>query len=297
VLGVVGPSGAGKSTLIRCVNLLERPTSGQVRVDGVELTALDASRLRHARRGIGMIFQHFNLLDSRTALRNVAHPLELAGVRRSEREGRARELLGMVGLGDRADARPGQLSGGQKQRVAIARALAAQPRVLLCDEATSALDPETTRSILALLRSLRDELELTIVIVTHEMGVVKAVCDSVALVDRGRVADSGRLGDVASRPGSALGRELLPALPSASSQGRRPGAVVLELTFVDDADRDVLSGLVSRFSLAPHVLGGAVESIGGRRFGRLQLEVESGSRTPAVVDWIVERGVHAEVAA
>ena len=181
IYGIVGRSGAGKSTLLRCVNLLERPDSGRVTVLGQEITALDEAALRRARRGIGMVFQHFNLLSSSTVAGNIAFPLEIAGVPRAEREARVAELLPLVGLEDRRDYYPAQLSGGQKQRVGIARALASRPKVLLCDEATSALDPETTEEILSLIRSIRDRLDLTVLLITHEMSVVKAICDRVAV--------------------------------------------------------------------------------------------------------------------
>ena len=200
VFGIVGRSGAGKSTLIRCVNLLERPDSGEVEVWGRDLLALDEAGLRDARRGIGMVFQHFNLLSSRTVAGNVAFPLEVAGLGRAEREARVREVLPLVGLDGKRDAFPAQLSGGQKQRVGIARALASRPRILLCDEATSALDPETTAEILDLVRALRDRLDLTVLLITHEMAVVKVICDQVAVMQAGRIAEQGRVFDVFTRP-------------------------------------------------------------------------------------------------
>lgn len=191
VFGVIGQSGAGKSTLIRLLNALEKPSAGRVIVDGTDLATLTPSALRALRRRIGMIFQNFGLLSSRTVADNVAYPLRLAGVGKAEREVRVAELLDRVGLSERADAYPAQLSGGQKQRVGIARALATRPDILLCDEATSALDPETTRSVLALLRDLNRELGLTIVLITHEMAVVRAVCDRVAVLDAGLLVETG----------------------------------------------------------------------------------------------------------
>lgn len=190
-MGVVGESGAGKSTLIRCVNLLERPTSGQVVVGGADLTALPARQLSRARRNIGMIFQHFNLLASRTVYGNVAFPLELAGMDAGRIDRRVSELLRLVGLENKATDYPTSLSGGQKQRVAIARALANNPGILLCDEATSALDPATTRNILALLKEINDTMHITILLITHEMDVVKAICNDVAVLSRGRLEDKG----------------------------------------------------------------------------------------------------------
>ncbi|MHC9419441.1 methionine ABC transporter ATP-binding protein [Sphingomonas citri] len=191
VYGVIGRSGAGKSTLLRLLNGLERASAGEVRVDGAALSTLDAAGLRALRRRVGMIFQSFGLLGNRTVAGNVALPLALAGVPRAERDARVAELLARVGLADKAGVYPARLSGGQRQRVGIARALATRPDILLCDEATSALDPETTRSVLALLGELNRELELTIVLITHELSVVRAICDHVAVIDRGRVVESG----------------------------------------------------------------------------------------------------------
>jgi D-methionine transport system ATP-binding protein len=268
--GVVGPSGSGKSTLVRLVNLLERPTSGSVAVDGRVLTELPDDEVRQARRSIGMVFQHFELLDSRTAAGNVEHPLELAGVGRAERRRRAAELLDLVGLGERADAHPGQLSGGQKQRVAIARALAGRPRVLLCDEATSALDQASTTGVLELLRRVRSELGLTVLLITHEMAVVKAVCDSAVLLERGRVVDSGRLSEVLTREHSPLGDALLPA-PLADDDAGHDG-VLLRVTVTDRTPETVvLRTLVGELGMEVEVAGGSVETVAGGRYGRLLL--------------------------
>ncbi|MGY1764653.1 methionine ABC transporter ATP-binding protein [Geodermatophilus sp. SYSU D00779] len=268
--GVVGPSGSGKSTLVRLVNLLERPTSGSVTVDGRVLTELPDDQVRQARRSIGMVFQHFELLDSRTAAGNVEHPLELAGVGRAERRRRAVELLELVGLGERADAHPGQLSGGQKQRVAIARALAGRPKVLLCDEATSALDQASTTGVLELLRRVRSELGLTVLLITHEMAVVKAVCDSAVLLERGRVVDSGRLSEVLTREHSPLSDALLPA-PLADAGAGHDG-VLLRVTVTDRTPETVvLQTLVGQLGLAVEVAGGSVETVAGGRYGRLLL--------------------------
>ena len=248
VMGIVGPSGSGKSTLARIINLLERPTSGTVVVDGLELTALSAGELNRARRGIGMIFQQFNLLDSRTALANVELPLELAGVGRIERRARATELLERVGLGDKLDAHPAQLSGGQRQRVGIARALTPRPGVLLCDEATSALDPVSTTSVLQLLRELTDELDLTTVLIPHEMDVVKRACDHVTLLEGGSVVDAGALGDVVRRPDSPLATRLLPR-PDRRPGEQAVGEQVVEIT-VGGSDHDVvLTELIRRYDV------------------------------------------------
>jgi D-methionine transport system ATP-binding protein len=207
IVGVIGRSGTGKSTLIRCVNRLEEPTSGRVLIDGHDVTRMGGAQLRATRRRIGMIFQQFNLLNSRTAAENVALPLEIAGVSRQRRRARALELLDLVGLKDRAHSHPAQLSGGQKQRVGIARALASEPTILLSDEATSALDDETTNSVLDLVKRINAELGLTVLLITHEMDVVRRICDSVALLDAGKIVERGPVSEVAWRD-SRLGRGL-----------------------------------------------------------------------------------------
>ncbi|MBO5999497.1 MAG: ATP-binding cassette domain-containing protein [Lachnospiraceae bacterium] len=209
IFGIIGLSGAGKSTLVRCINLLERPTSGQVLIDGADIMALPRKELLQLRRLIGMIFQGFNLLEQRTALRNITYALEVAGVRYKDAEKRAEELLELVGLKDRAGSYPSQLSGGQKQRVAIARALATNPKYLLCDEATSALDPNTTRSILELLKQINETMGVTIVIITHEMKVIDQICGRVAVLDNSRVAEVGRVSDVFTDPTAEITRELV----------------------------------------------------------------------------------------
>jgi D-methionine transport system ATP-binding protein len=236
------------------VNLLERPTSGRVVLDGQVL---------------GMVFQHFNLLDSRTAAGNVEHPLELAGVAKSERRRRVADLLDLVGLADRHAARPAQLSGGQKQRVAIARALAANPKVLLCDEATSALDQASTAGVLELLRQVRAELGLTVLLITHEMAVVRAVCDSAVLMDRGRVVDGGPLTEVLTRPHSPLATQLLPLPAVADAAGDLVRVTVTEAA----PEGRVLRTLAGELGLDVEVVGGSVETVAGRRFGRLLLSV------------------------
>lgn len=248
VFGVLGRSGAGKSTLARCMNLLERPTSGTIEIDGDEITALSDRALRTARQRIGVVFQHVNLLSSRTAAANVAYPLEVAGLGKAERATRVAELLELVGIADRANAYPAQLSGGQRQRVGIARALAAHPSVLLCDEATSALDPETTQSIVELLRDLNQRLDLTILLITHEMAVARALCDTVAVMDAGRVVESGTFAALGADPSSLLRTKFL-------SDMAGPAAVQADLTFADGVDAVVLGVLAERFGLDTTVLG------------------------------------------
>lgn len=273
IYGVIGRSGAGKSTLIRTVNMLERPDAGTVTVDGVDLTGLGSAELRHARQGIGMIFQQFNLLESRTVRGNVELALEIAGADRAARRKRSGEIMELVGLTDRAHARVFELSGGQKQRVGIARALAADPKVLLSDEATSALDPETTASILGLLRELNRELGLTILLITHEMDVVKTLCDSAALMRDGRIVEHGRLDDIVLRTDSVMSRDLFPL-------GELPeprGTAIIEITFVGLASEEpVISRLARTHELDVSLLGAAIETIHGRQTGRTRLEL-SGS--------------------
>ncbi|WP_263753085.1 methionine ABC transporter ATP-binding protein [Kosakonia cowanii] len=209
IYGILGRSGAGKSTLIRCLNLLERPTAGRIIVDGCDITRLDNAGLRVHRLRTGMIFQHFNLLHARTVAQNIAVPLEIAGVPKAQRQSRIEELLWLVGLSDKAHAYPSQLSGGQKQRVGIARALATRPQVLLCDEATSALDPQTTASVLSLLADINQKLNLTIVLITHELEVVKTLCDHAALLEDGELIEDGKIADLLMTPRSKLRQSLL----------------------------------------------------------------------------------------
>ncbi len=283
VYGVVGQSGAGKSTLLRCVNLLERPTSGRVVVDGHDMTALGASDLRRARRRIGMVHQHFALLSSRTVAGNIAFPLENAGVPRRRRAARVAELLDLVGLGDKAKAHPAQLSGGQKQRVGIARALASDPVVLLSDEATSALDPETTASILELLRDLNRELGLTILLITHEMDVIKRICDSAAIMESGTFQESGKVLDLIATPGSRLASSLFPLPPTDA-----PDAVAV--TYPRAYDEPLMSELTRRFGVDVNILAGAVEQVAGTSVGRLNVQV-TGERRDGALRFLTDKGL------
>ena len=231
IFGIIGLSGAGKSTLVRCINLLEKPTSGQVLIDGRDLTGLSQKELLLTRRSIGMIFQGFNLLEQRTVLKNVCFPLEIAGTPRADAVKRAEELLGLVNLADKKDAYPSQLSGGQKQRVAIARALATKPKYLLCDEATSALDPNTTRSILELLRQINDTLGVTIVVITHEMRVIDSICDRVAVIDQSRIAEEGKVSEVFANPRSDIAKQLILRKESAGGAFNKFSGKKLRLVF------------------------------------------------------------------
>ena len=292
--GIIGHSGAGKSTLVRCLTLLDRPTSGSVTIDGRELTAVRDSEIRAARRRIGMVFQHANLMDSRTAAANIAHPLELVGTKKSVIGARVKELLALVGLEGSAGAYPAQLSGGQKQRVGIARALASDPDVLLCDEPTSALDPSTTDDILDLISDLTRRLDLTVLIITHEMNVVKRICDSVSLLEAGRVVEHGPLREVASDLRGRLAKQLIP-LPATPPS---PGGPVLELLFTGQTTSDpVLSALTRRFDTDVNVLAGSVELLAGTRFGRLRIQLDTHTDMAAVHEYLALQGVTVEVAA
>ncbi|TDE43000.1 ATP-binding cassette domain-containing protein [Nonomuraea mesophila] len=286
--GVLGRSGAGKSTLLRCVNLLERPTAGTVTVAGQDLTALGDRELNRARQRIGMIHQHFALLSSRTVAGNVAFPLEVMGVPRAERRRRVAELLELVGLGGRGKDRPHQLSGGQKQRVGIARALAGNPSVLLSDEATSALDPATTQSILALLKRLNAELGLTILLITHEMDVVKTVCDSVAIMAEGRIEESGAIADLIRTPGSRLTREIFP-LPEPAQAG------TVTLTFTGDPGRPVVSEVVRKFDVDVSIMGGSIQELASGQAGRLRVVLD-GADSGAALAYLRDSGLIVEVA-
>ncbi|MCW5748790.1 MAG: methionine ABC transporter ATP-binding protein [Alphaproteobacteria bacterium] len=307
IFGVIGRSGAGKSTLIRCINLLERPTSGTVRVDGQDLASLDTRALNAARRDIGMVFQHFNLLSSRTAFDNVALPLEIAGRKPAEIAPRVAELLELVGLADEARRYPAQLSGGQKQRVGIARALANRPKVLLCDEATSALDPETTIQILDLVADINRRLGVTVVLITHEMNVVRRIAGKVAVLERGRMLESGAVYDVFTRPQSETTRSFVAetvgySLPAAlrATASRHPGvgaATLLRVDLTDAAAREPLvSELSRRFALDLNIVAGRIDEIQGRPFGSLAM-IAAGKPDciETAIGHLRQRNVHVEV--
>ena len=273
IFGIIGLSGAGKSTLVRCMNLLETPTEGTVRVDGQDITTLSPKELRKARQSITMIFQGFNLLMQRSALDNICFPLELSGTPRKEAIARARELLKVVGLEDREGAYPAQLSGGQKQRVAIARALATNPKVLLCDEATSALDPTTTQSILALLQELNRTLGVTVVIITHEMKVVEQICGRVAILAESHVVEEGKVSEVFRHPKTAAARQLLmPGSETARetlAQGR-----AYRITFDGStAEQPVVSGMVLSCGEPVNILFADMKNIEGKTYGQMLLQL------------------------
>jgi D-methionine transport system ATP-binding protein len=294
IAAIVGPSGAGKSTLFRCVNLLERPTAGTVEVDGKELTNLSPRELRVARRAIGTVFQSANLLRRLTAAQNVALPLRFLGLPDAEVHQRVRELLERVGMLNRANHYPGQLSGGQRQRIGIARGLATRPSVLLADEATSGLDPETTRSILALLSELRGDLGVTIVVITHEMDVVRSVADVVAQLDHGQIIEQGRVGDVVRRSDSPLSTALLPDQPAPPAPA---GETVWQLRYVNAAvDPNWLSRLSRELGTDIGLLSGLVETVGGDHAGRLTVGIRAGLPAGRVTEAFAAYGIQAHLA-
>ena len=284
IYGIIGMSGAGKSTLVRCINLLEKPTSGEIIVNGQRLDTMPPAQLRAARREITMIFQRFNLLLPRTCLRNVCFPMELAGAKRAEAEQRARELLELVGLPDKADSYPAQLSGGQQQRVAIARALAPHPKVLLCDEATSALDPNTTRQILELIRDINQKLNITVVVITHQMSVVKEICSHVAILDEGRVAESGLVGTVFAAPKSAAGRRLV--FPGgADAQVYDPSEEKLvRLVFKDSKTTSIplIARLAAEENIFCNVISASTQKLSEEVYGSMMLGIPSSQFDKAV---------------
>ncbi len=273
IFGIIGLSGAGKSTLVRCMNLLERPTSGVVRVNGAELTGLADRNLRKARQSIGMIFQGFNLLMQRTALDNVCFPLELGGMSRSEARKKARPFLELVGLEDRENAYPTQLSGGQKQRVAIARTLVTDPKVILCDEATSALDPTTTQSILALLKELNEKLGVTVVVITHEMKVVEQICDRVAIIADSHIVEQGAVADVFHHPQTAAARQLITPKGAISEKSTIHGPLY-RITFDGStSDQPIVSGMVLASGAPVNIWYADTKDIDGKAHGQMLLEL------------------------
>ncbi len=307
ICGVIGASGAGKSTLIRCANLLERPTSGNVIIDGLELTHLSERKLIQARRQIGMIFQHFNLLNSRTVFDNVALPLELNHTPRDEIQHRVTELLELTGLAEKKNAWTANLSGGQKQRVAIARALASSPKILLCDEATSALDPATTRSILTLLKDINRRLGLTILLITHEMDVVKRICDQVAVISNGKLIEQGAVSELFSHPKTRLAQQFIEStlhldipedyiirLRTEKQLNLMP---LLRLEFTGQSvDAPLLSEAARRFNINNNIISAQMDYAGGIKFGVMLTEMEGSDQDiDAAVTFLQRNHVKVEV--
>ncbi len=268
IFGIIGLSGAGKSTLVRCINFLEVPTSGKVVIDGDEMGTLSKKQLLIKRRSIGMIFQGFNLLEQRTVLKNICFPLEIAKVPKEQAVKRARELLELVGLADKESSYPSQLSGGQKQRVAIARALAAETKYLLCDEATSALDPDTTRSILDLLKKVNKELGVTIIVITHEMKVIESICDRAAVLDGGNVAELAPVSELFANPKSDIARKLI--LPAVNTAEEIRGGRVIRIIFDGETSyKPVIANLILSCQAPLNILKADTQDVGGKAFGQI----------------------------
>ena len=306
IFGIIGYSGAGKSTLVRCINLLERPTAGTVTVDGQELTRMPERELRQARKKISMIFQLFNLMPSRTVEQNVAFPLKGSGLSREETRRKVLELLELVGLPDKAEAYPSQRSGGQKQRVAIARALASDPKVLLCDEATSALDPQTTQSILRLIKDINQKTGITVVVITHEMAVVKEICHRVAVMDKGRVVEEGSVFEVFSNPQQPVTRSFI---ATTSNLGKieeliaandpivavKPGEIVARLNYgQSNVSEAAISEVSRRFNVDVSIIFSNTEILDGQPLGGL-VALISGDKVGEAIGYLSEKNVVVEV--
>lgn len=308
IFGIIGFSGAGKSTLVRCINLLERPTNGKVFVDGEELTALKVGQLRQHRKKIGMIFQQFNLFSSRTVWENIAFPLKKSGLKKNEIQEKVNSLLELVGLQERKDAYPSQLSGGQKQRVAIARALANDPQVLLSDESTSALDPQTTQSILELLKRVNKELGITIVVITHEMQVVKEICDEVAVMEDGRVVEQGPVFELFAAPKENITRNFVDSTSNLSKIYQlvekkkpitrlEPGQCILRLQYLErDASEALVSAISRKYDLDVNIIFGNIELIHDNPIGGL-VAIVSGKEEQIgnAISWLKEKNIGVEV--
>ena len=308
IFGIIGFSGAGKSTLVRCINLLERPTSGSVTADGKEMTALSARERRQARKKIGMIFQHFNLMPSRTVFGNVAYPLRGSGLSGEQIADKVHRLLELVGIGDKAEAYPKQLSGGQKQRVAIARALANDPNVLLCDEATSALDPQTTKAILRLLKNLNEKLGITVVIITHEMAVVKEICDRVAVMEHGRVVEQGEVFNVFADPRQEITRSFIHTTSNLRKIEElieedspvvqlKPGELIVRLSYIQRNVSEPLISTVSRkFDITLNIIFSDIAIVQNAPIGGT-VAIISGERAQITqaIAYLIEKNVGVEV--
>lgn len=283
VYGIIGMSGAGKSTLVRCINMLERPTVGQVLIDGKDIGTLSKKELLNERRNITMIFQGFNLLMQRTCLRNISFPLELAGVKKAEARKKAMELLELVGLPDKANVYPAQLSGGQQQRIAIARALATNPKILLCDEATSALDPKTTHAILELILDINKKLGITVIIITHQMSVVEQACRHVAILDNGEVVEKGEVFEIFASPKSEAARRLV--FPESSVEPEKTSSQFREIRVVfngaEASAHPIIAHMAVEKGIEASILGANTKSIGNKAYGNMLLGVEDNDETVA----------------
>lgn len=297
IFGIIGMSGAGKSTLVRCLNFLERPTTGTVYVDGHDLNAMSPAQLRAERLSIAMIFQHFNLLMQRNVIGNVMFPMEIAGVDRKKAKKRAMELLTEVGLADKAKSYPAQLSGGQQQRVAIARALANNPKILLCDEATSALDPTTTKSILALLKEINEKHGITIVIITHSMSVVEEICNKVAIIDQGELAETGKVVDVFSNPQSAAAKKLVFPEGQSSQVASMSSKKCVRIVFSQNSSFEpVVANMVLEFKTPVNILLADTRDIGGIAKGQMILQLPDDEQlADSMLAFLKDRQLEVEV--
>lgn len=294
IFGIIGLSGAGKSTLVRCINLLEKPTSGSVLIDGVDITALSKKELLNTRHSISMIFQGFNLLAQRSVIKNICYPLEITGVKKADALKKARELLKIVDLEDKEKAYPSQLSGGQKQRVAIARALATDPKILLCDEATSALDPNTTDSILTLLKKINKELGVTIVVITHEMKVVERICNKVAVLNHGEMQECGLVKDVFLKPKSETAKELI--LPQSKAVKEVSGGKKIRIVFDGRSTFEpIISNLTLECRTAVNILGADTKDIDGTAFGQMLIGLPADeTQASRVIEYLTEHKINFE---
>ena len=294
IYGIIGMSGAGKSTLIRCLNRLDMPTDGQVLIDGQNILAMNKKELRQTRRRMAMIFQQFNLLMQKSVARNVRYPLEIAGAPKKQANERVMELLKIVGLEEKANAYPAQLSGGQKQRVAIARALASNPEMLLCDEATSALDPMTTQSILELLKKINAELGITVVLITHEMAVIRQICNKVAILDGGKLVEQGTVDDVFMHTKSAAGKRLFGILPE--NEDDVPTQPALRIVFDGSAaDQPVISRLVKDLGFDVNILAADMHQFNGKTYGQMMVaRPEDPAELKQVQDYLAKAGLTTE---
>lgn len=307
IFGIIGLSGAGKSTLVRCINMLEKPSSGSIIVDGQDITSLNQRDLRQARQKISMIFQHFNLLSSRTVFDNVMFPLEIAGIPTDQARQRVAELLDLVGLSDKSNVYPLQLSGGQKQRVGIARALANNPKVLLSDEATSALDPQTTRSILKLLKDINAKLNITILLITHDMNVIKQICDRVAVIDDSHIVEIGDVLSIFSNPGTSTSKSFIKAivnndLPEDLTQdllnpGANKSSKLIRVSFIgQSAGQPLISSMIKNYDVEANILYGNIDRVKDVAFGNLTLElIGQNDIIGQAINYLKQNGLEVEV--
>lgn len=301
IFGIIGLSGAGKSSLIRLLNRLEEPTSGEIIIDGVNIVSLNKKELLEKRKKIGMIFQHFNLLSSRTVGENIAFSLEIANWNKKDIKKRVDELLKLVELSDKKNSYPSQLSGGQKQRVAIARALANNPEILLSDEATSALDPKTTKSILELIKNIQKKLGLTVIMITHQMEVIRDICNKVAVMAHGEIVETGGVHHIFSAPQNSVTKELISHLPNDNETivnlVKIAGKMIVKLKFLGSiAEEPIISQAIKKFNIDFSIIGGSIENLSTMQVGHLYIELSGNIKEQnEAIDWFQEAGIFVEV--